>query len=77
MILDTYKEIEHLKEVGADLELAKAIVELHTKSDEHLVTKADLKAEIDRIESMMKVDRALLLGVFLMLLCIFIKIIIN
>lgn len=42
MILDTYKEVEHLKNRGASSELAEAIVDLHTKSDAHLVTRKDL-----------------------------------
>jgi hypothetical protein len=61
MILDTHKEIEHLKELGATQKLAEGIVQLHTKSDDHLSTKADLvatkvdlKTDITRLES--KID---------------------
>lgn len=54
MTLNTYKEIEHLKKLGASTELAEAIVELHTKSDEHLVTKGDLNRDIGDLKSELK-----------------------
>jgi hypothetical protein len=46
MALHTHKEIEHLKKLGASPELAEAIVELHTKNDEYLITKGDLNVAI-------------------------------
>jgi hypothetical protein len=51
MTLHTHKEIEHLKKLGVSPELAEAIVELHTKSDEHLVTKSDLNTATVALKS--------------------------
>jgi hypothetical protein len=59
-MLNIYKEIEHLKELGIDPELAESIVKLHTKSDANLVTKADLKAELQELKiEMLKADNEL------------------
>jgi hypothetical protein len=69
MILDTHKEIIHLKELGFDEKKAEGIVQLHVKTSEQLATKAD----IAHLEDIMKFDRTLLVGIFLMMLVYLIK----
>lgn len=59
-MLNIHKEIEHLKELGIDPELAESIVKSHTKGDANLVTKADLKAELQELKiEMLKADNEL------------------
>lgn len=53
MILEAHKKyyIEHLKELGFDEKKAEGIIELHIESGSNLVTKEDLKSDINRLES--------------------------